>query len=405
MASVTGRRSDATGIVTWRVQFRVNGKMSQESFPDKRGADQFGELVDRIGGAAAREVLETRRNRDVGVPTLREFTARYLDEDSGLLTGIEPGTRNGYQRIAERSFLPVLGDYPIDAVQKGDIGRWVAWQEKQPSSMKGRSGQLLSAKTIRNYHALLSSIFASAVEEGLRPDNPAYRTRLSRGQKHEGVFLTPEEFATILAFIPPRWEAFILLLASTGLRWGEATALTWADLNLTAHPPTVRVDKAWKKSTTGAPVLKHPKSRAARRTVSMTMDVVHALGEPGPRSDLIFAGELSGKHLWYGRFRTTTWVPAVLKAQDPELCEKYGLTPITKSPTLHDLRHSHASWLIADGRPLAHIQARLGHESITTTVGVYGHLQPDAHIDMADSIGRTLSGVRTLRQLEPAVKG
>ncbi|MCA0329475.1 MAG: tyrosine-type recombinase/integrase [Actinobacteria bacterium] len=45
---------------------------------------------------------------------------------------------------------------------------------------------------------------------------------------------------------------------------------------------------------------------------------------------------------------------------------------------MHDLRHSHASWLIAAGVPLPVIQRRLGHESIQTTVDVYGHLAPDA---------------------------
>ncbi|MEU6668034.1 tyrosine-type recombinase/integrase [Streptomyces sp. NPDC046727] len=51
--------------------------------------------------------------------------------------------------------------------------------------------------------------------------------------------------------------------------------------------------------------------------------------------------------------------------------EKFGLI---KRPRFHDLRHSHAAWLIAAKVPLPAIQARLGHESITTTVDRYGHL-------------------------------
>jgi hypothetical protein len=42
----------------------------------------------------------------------------------------------------------------------------------------------------------------------------------------------------------------------------------------------------------------------------------------------------------------------------------------------HDLRHTHVAWLVAGGAPLPHIQARLGHESITTTIDTYGHLLP-----------------------------
>jgi integrase len=46
-------------------------------------------------------------------------------------------------------------------------------------------------------------------------------------------------------------------------------------------------------------------------------------------------------------------------------------------PRLHDLRHSHVAWQIAAGTSLAVIQARLGHEKITTTIDTYGHLMPD----------------------------
>ncbi|MFE3139335.1 tyrosine-type recombinase/integrase [Streptomyces scopuliridis] len=67
-----------------------------------------------------------------------------------------------------------------------------------------------------------------------------------------------------------------------------------------------------------------------------------------------------------GTFRRLRWVPAIELA-----VEKYGLI---KRPRIHDLRHSHASWLIAAKVPLPAIQGRLGHESITTTVDRYGHL-------------------------------
>lgn len=52
--------------------------------------------------------------------------------------------------------------------------------------------------------------------------------------------------------------------------------------------------------------------------------------------------------------------------------KKLGVPPFR----FHDLRHTHVSWLIAGGAPLPHIQARLGHESITTTIDTYGQLLP-----------------------------
>lgn len=397
MASVH-ERPLANGDVTYRVMFRLaSGKQKQESFVHRAGAEEFRMLVEKIGGDAALHVLQLRRDKKPETPTIAEWTARYLDPDSGLLTGVEDGTRRGYRESAGRSFLPMLGAFPVDAVQKVDVGRWVAWQEKQPALRGG--GRTIAAKTVRNYHAILSAVLASAVAEGLRTDNPAYRTRLTRGTKKEATFLTPEEFATILHFTPSRHEAFLLFLAGSGCRWGEATAVTWGALNLTAATPTVRIDKAWKRGPTSAPILKQPKSVAGRRTISLSPDVVAALGTPGAPGDLVFPGQ-TGNHLWYSGFRENVWVPTIARAQNVELCEAAGLTPLRKTPTPHALRHSHASWLIAAGTPLPYVQARLGHESITTTISVYSHLVPEAHSQMADIIGSTLIGVRPLRQVK-----
>lgn len=394
MASVTPRKA-RNGDVMWRVQFRIDGKMCQESFLDEKGAREFGRLVDTVGGAAARSVLEARQSKHVGMPTLREWTKKYLDPESGMLTGIEPGTRAGYERNAERSFLKVLGDMPIDSIGRADVGRWIMWQEAQPSKIY--KGKTVSPKTVRNYHAVLSSVLTAAVDEQLIPSNPAHKTRISKGVKHEGVLLSREEFSTLLHFIDDRYKRFLLFLVGTGCRWGEATAITWGDINFDMNPVTVRIDKAWKKSTNGAPVLKHPKSSKATRTISLWPELVEALGTPGEPEALVFGSPESGTHLWPGRFRSSTWLPAVNSAMDKDLCKAQGHKPLSKRPTVHDLRHTHASWLVASGAPLPFVQARMGHESITTTIGVYGHLLPDAHIQMADMMAQTMSSVLPLQ--------
>lgn len=394
MATVSERRSERTGVVTYRVRFRLNGRQREEGFVHFDGADEFCALVNKHGPAVALSVLERRRNKQAEVPTLKDFTEKFLDAESGLLTGITDGTRSGYQRAAALSFLGLLGELPVDAIEREDVGRWVAWQERQPSMR--RPGQTVSAKTVKNYHALLSNVLKAAVDAKLRVDNPAYKMRLSKGQKtREAVFLSPEEFRTLLYFIPDYYQRLVLLLAGTGLRWGEATALTWGDLQLWAKPATLRVDKAWKKGPAGAMVLGQPKSAKATRTVSMHDGLVQTLGKPEDADLLIFRGPQSGRRIWYQRFTETYWNPAIAKAMDKELCTLLGLTPLTRRPTPHDLRHTHASWLIASGQPLPYIQARLGHEKITTTVDVYGHLVPDAHERMATAIGDTLSFTNT----------
>lgn len=395
MASVTPRAL-ASGEIRWRVQGRLQGKMQQETFLHEKGAREFAAHVDGVGWVAARAVKKARSDNGTAAPTLREYTARYLSPESGLLTGVEKGTREGYEAVAERSWLQLLGDVPIDLITKPDVGSWLAWQERQPvwrDRHKPTADQKpVSAKTVRNYHALLSAVFKSAVEEGLRSDNPAFKMRVTRGVKRENVFLTPAELSTILHILPPRYRRVVMFLAGTGLRWGEMSALTWGDVNLHGNPPTVRVTRAWKKSK-GAPVLSYPKSSKSRRSVSLSHHVLAVMGQPGASDEWVFPAPQGG-HMWHGAFYTRVWRKAVEEASDLERCRAMGLEPLRREPTVHDLRHTHASWLIAQGKPLPHIQARMGHESITTTVGVYGHLVPDAHEQMAMAIDVTLADVR-----------
>lgn len=390
MASVLPRRT-STGSVSWRVQGRNSARqMRQETFLDETAARQFGNLVDSVGWDAAVAVRNARQDRDVRIPTLRQFTEVYLDPTSGHLSGITEATREGYRQIAERSFLRVIGDLPVDAITKLDVARWVTWQEAQPSSRTPDT--TVAAKTIKNYHGVLSAILAAAVEVHRLDSNPARGTRLTRGQRVGITFLTRDEFNVVLHFVPDYYKPLALFLAGTGMRWGEATALTWADLDLRAKVPTARVDKAWKKGVSG-PVLGPPKTKRSNRTISLWPELVQALGQPGPGGDLVFVGVAARKRMWSERFHETAWRPAVAAANDPAACAAAGFQPIGKRPRVHDLRHTHASWLIAAGAPLPYVQARLGHENISTTVDTYGHLLPDAHVQMAAIMSEAMSNV------------
>lgn len=388
-------RRNKDGTISWTVQYRVNGAPVRDTFVAYEPAKDFCRLIETVGGDHARSVLRSRQ-AGRGIPTLREWTHTYLSPESGLLTGIEDGTREGYEREAERTFLPFLGDYPLDAIDPTVVGKWVAWQEKQtvhrdrnkPVELRA----LVSAKTVENAHSLLSSVLTAAVRQKHITDNPARGVRLSKGVPREATFLSPAEFTTLLHFIPARYRVLVLFLAGTGCRWGEATAMTWGDLTLHGALQTARVTKAWKRGKRGGSVLKHPKSSKARRTISLFPDLVAALGTPGPSDQLLFRGQ-TGSRVRHANFAERAWRPAVEKAMNAELCAEAGLVPLGKAPNIHDLRHTHASWLIAAGVPLPYIQARLGHEKITTTVDTYGHLVPDAHEQMASVVASTLAGV------------
>jgi integrase len=163
--------------------------------------------------------------------------------------------------------------------------------------------------------------------------------------------------------------------------------------------------RAWKKGGRIGP----PKSKASRRTIALpdqVTDVIRPLLER-PGSAWLFTTE-TGKPVTHNNFWNRIWHPATVRASicdehlDPDchcIRAKHAGCPVhtgrnekgwhiiaepcgcpgtlSPRPRIHDARHTHASWLIANGVRLEVIQDRLGHEDYATTRKVYSHLMPD----------------------------
>lgn len=384
MANEVGQRGSlrarrrSGGRIAWSVQFRMHGQIVSETFDDEATARKFQRLLEQVGPAAARALRDGRGEHTRNVPTLEEWLEHHLS----ISTGITAGTVGEYRRLAARTFLPSLGSYPIDAITRDMIKVWIGQQARVVTNR----GTPTSPKTIANAHGLLSSLFASAIEAGHRGDNPSRGVRLPRAERGEMCFLTHNEFALLLAEIPPADQLFVSLLAGTGLRWGEATALQWTDMDLHADVPSLRVARAWQRAETGTRVLGAPKTARSRRTVSLPTAVVEQLRAVQAADGFVFTAPQGGP-LRHQAWHPRVWLPAVERSR------------IGKRPRIHDLRHTHASWLIAEGVPLPVIQRRLGHESIQTTVDVYGHLAEGAGELAARAADIALAGAM------PAIEG
>jgi integrase len=291
------------------------------------------------------------------------------------LTGITDGTRKDYRQIAAMIATSRLGALPVQAVSRHAVVVWV----------RAMQDAGLAAKTIKNRHSLLSAALGTAVAAGTIPANPAKGVTVTRSIVEPAVFLTPAEFDVLYQRVTPHYRPLVRFLFGTGLRIGEATALTVADVDLNANPATVTVTKSWKRGTTGM-VLGPPKTRKGRRTVSLPAQVVDDLtplvAGRAP-SDLLFVSQEGGvvrseilRRKWARWRADTVWDPAARQ-------HVQRVPALGKSPRVHDARHSHVSWLIAQGVDLPTIQQRLGHEHITTTIGTYGHLLPEAQVQAA----------------------
>ena len=194
----------------------------------------------------------------------------------------------------------------------------------------------------------------------------------------------------------------------TGLRFGELTALWVSDVDL-AHR-SLRVNKAWKRDgendeqETPARLRKslgakhamrghhlgNPKTPRSRRTVTVSDEIAAVLDRHihGRAPDDFVFTTPTGRPLHGADFYERIWYPLMAKLR------RDGVTPFR----FHDLRHTHVAWLVAGGAPLPHIQARLGHESITTTIDTYGHLLPVGDELISEIIDTALRG----QQIRPA---
>jgi integrase len=276
---------------------------------------------------------------------------------------VETSTLAAYRSYLDKHFIPTFGKRPMGKILPSEIQRWVTTATENG----------LSAASVRKYHTMLHSVFERAQRDRVVTFNPCAHTELPKLVKKKARTLTPEEYAAILISLPARHRLMVETAINTGLRWGELIALKPRHLDLIKRTLSVEetvVEVSIKNSPTGARMLTkpYPKDNEARN-MALPADLVDQLAAHitdrrlGP-DDLLFATR-EGTPISRNTFRTRVWRPAV-KASGVDFDVR-----------VHDLRHAHASWLLAGGSDLKSVMDRMGHAQITTTQK-YLHALPDA---------------------------
>ena len=286
---------------------------------------------------------------------------------------VETSTLAAYRSYLDKHFIPTFGTRAMGKILPTEIQRWV--------STATETG--LSPASVRKYHTMLSSIFERAVIDQIVTFNPCTHTELPKIIKKKTRTLTVDEYDAILTALPAQHRLMIETAINTGLRWGELIALKPRHLDLSQATLSVEetiVEVSIKNSPTGHRMLTkaYPKDNEPR-TMGLPPDLVDQLRSAitarrlGP-DDLLFATR-EGTPISRNTFRTRTWLPAITAA---------GLEHDVR---VHDLRHAHASWLLAGGSDLKSVMDRLGHAQITTTQK-YLHTLPDADQKNLDALNR-----------------
>lgn len=314
------------------------------------------ELVDRHrGNYPERDTL-----------TFGEYARRWLRDRAGArrrLGRLAETTYAIYERDLRNHLLPALADIPIQELDGTTLTRHY-------TDLLDR----LSPKTIANVHGLAHRILEDAVQDEVLGRNPADRAVKPRATETEHPTWTPDEVARFLGHVrqrDPDWHTLFALIATTGIRRGEAIGATWAALDV--DQATLKICQTITKAGSRI-VIKEPKTVRSRRHVPLAAPVLDLLREHRVRqdeerrrlslvwqdADLIFTNGM-GRYLY----------PDYVSTKFSRLARECDM-PHIGGP--HGLRHSLASALDANGNGLATISALLGHASTAVTSKVYTHM-------------------------------
>jgi len=280
---------------------------------------------------------------------------------------VEAATEARDRSILRTHILPRWRDWPLAKVDHMRVQEWVA-----------ELGRRYAPATVRECHRLLSLLMKSAVQARLIAVNPCDGVRLPSRRKKDtdGASVTLEEVAgKLLPEIPDRYRALVATAAYTGLRWGECVGLGWDVVDLGSR--RLRVVRVLVEVGGRITVKPYPKSRAGRRVVPVPTVLAELLTwhrDEFPSPEWVFTNTAGGP---VGRtsFRTRVWKPAIRRAGLPG-----GLR-------FHDLRHAYATWLVSEGLPPNIVQRIMGHEDVTTTLGIYIDVPQDYLDRAADTFG------------------
>jgi integrase len=356
-----------------RIYVRVNhgGHRKTRVFNSTKAAEKYAETVEYLlkHGKPEEVFREPAPAAAPPAPTFKEAADRWWAVDGANFKG---GTRDTYLNILETRILPVFGPKRIADITLADVEDW--WADLRATG--------LSRKHVGNMRTVLTGIFRRAVSADLLSRNPAEAIRGRLGREDREVrqveWLTEPELTRLLEVARQRgsrYHPFLLTVATTGLRAGEALALQVGDVDLERCKLSIR--RAIRKHRLGSPKSGKPRTvdvpPASIAVLCNWLDVI--------RAEAAVRGE---EACWLFPSRTgrqpmdETPIRSAFRRCLP-------VAGIRREVRIHDLRHTYASLALQRGVPLLVVSRQLGHASIAITADVYGHLVPDATRQAADA--------------------
>jgi integrase len=385
MRGCVSKRASGTYSIVVELGRNAEGKRRQKSrggFRTKKEAQEaLNALLAEVQGGTYVKPRDVR---------LADYLREWLEAAAPNLSG---KTVERYRIAVERHLIPAFGQLMLPELRPVHIQRvYSGWMKPGPDG-KPRWARA----TLRKHHFVLHRALRDAVRLQYIAVNPADGVEVPRinGLRTPIRVLTEEQTAQLLRRAQDtRLHLPILLAVTSGLRRGELLAVRWSDLDLEAG--VLRVEQSVEETGEGLR-FKPPKTAKGRRRLPLPALTVEALRRHRVAQDkqrlLIGAGYQAEPDLVFAGPDGRPWFPSNFERTWRAFKLKL---PAELSVRFHDLRHTHASQLLAKGVHAKIVSERLGHASIGITLDTYSHmlpgLQEDAVRHLEASLAVTLAG-------------
>jgi integrase len=311
------------------------------------------------------------RDQASGIPIAieRQTVAQYLERwlNTAVTPHRRPKTTASYAQIVRLYLIPNLGKYALAKLAPEQVQAML----NSLLASGGVDGAPLSARTVQYVRAVLRRALNQALKWGYVTRNVAALTDTPRVPRYEPIILSPAQIRQLLATAAGhRLEALFTVALGLGLREGEVLGLRWSDISF--EQQTLCVAQTVQR-VGGSLVLQPPKTDRSARVLPLPVFMERALARHAERqvAERRDASDTWQDHgLIFPSVVGTPIDPRNLLRQFKELLVAAGLSDMR----FHDLRHSCATTLIAQGVHPRVVQEILGHSQISTTMNVYGHV-------------------------------
>jgi integrase len=323
---------------------------------------------------------------DPSKETLAEFVQRWDRDWATVNTSLKTAER--YRQLLKLHVTPHIGTVRLQKLRATHLNELYA----NLLRAGGHEGRPLAPRTVGHVHRVLHRLLGHAATWGVIAANVASVVSPPRMPDSEIAILTEDQIGAMLRHLQGRTlRPIVSFLLGTGARRGEALALRWKDVDL--DDGVVRIERSLEQTKAGLR-FKSPKTKHGRRNVSVSPWLVAELrahrvrqqerrlslgqGKAAP-DDLVFAR-------WDGEIRSPHW-----------LTQKFAqaMAALKIDCTLHGLRHTHVSQLIAAGLDVLTVSRRIGHASPAITLDVYGHMFKNTDARAAEIMEAAFARVRT----------